>query len=169
MSYNKTTWANGDIITAQKLNNIESGVVKAESPFTTICVNNDTDPTEIEGITWAELLEKSVAVNSITNVKARNEYNMFLVKEVSANSDRNYYGGTWNCVAIDANDGGLGDVTRLYYASLIGGVYPTADRQGHTQKYKAWDLIIDAPQIAEGKPTVHFLGSVGPNEINPSS
>ena len=26
MTYNKTTWANGDIITAEKLNNIESGI-----------------------------------------------------------------------------------------------------------------------------------------------
>ena len=33
MSYNKTTWANGDVITAEKLNNIESGVEEANSPL----------------------------------------------------------------------------------------------------------------------------------------
>lgn len=26
MAYNKTTWANGDVITADKLNNIEDGI-----------------------------------------------------------------------------------------------------------------------------------------------
>ena len=26
MSYNKTTWSNGDVITAQKMNNIENGI-----------------------------------------------------------------------------------------------------------------------------------------------
>lgn len=26
MAYNKTTWANGDVITAQKLNNAENGI-----------------------------------------------------------------------------------------------------------------------------------------------
>ena len=26
MSYNKTTWSNGDIITAEKMNNIENGI-----------------------------------------------------------------------------------------------------------------------------------------------
>lgn len=30
MSYEKTTWADGDVITAQKLNNIEGGIGKAE-------------------------------------------------------------------------------------------------------------------------------------------
>ena len=29
MSYNKTTWANGDVITAEKLNNIEDGIAGA--------------------------------------------------------------------------------------------------------------------------------------------
>ena len=29
MSYNKTTWANGDTITAEKLNNIENGIENA--------------------------------------------------------------------------------------------------------------------------------------------
>ena len=31
MSYNKTTWTNGDIITAEKLNNIEDGIASGGS------------------------------------------------------------------------------------------------------------------------------------------
>ena len=31
MSYVKTTWADGDVITAQKLNNMEQGIVDASS------------------------------------------------------------------------------------------------------------------------------------------
>lgn len=31
MSYNPTTWQDGDIITAEKLNNIETGIVNASS------------------------------------------------------------------------------------------------------------------------------------------
>ena len=31
MSYSKTTWANGDTITAEKLNNIENGIVANET------------------------------------------------------------------------------------------------------------------------------------------
>ena len=34
MSYEPTTWANGDIITATKLNNIESGVQSVSSSYT---------------------------------------------------------------------------------------------------------------------------------------
>lgn len=31
MAYSKTTWANGDVITAEKLNNIESGIEENDS------------------------------------------------------------------------------------------------------------------------------------------
>lgn len=42
MSYEPTTWANGDIITATKLNNIESGVQSVSSSYTpTTWVNGD--------------------------------------------------------------------------------------------------------------------------------
>lgn len=34
MSYNKTTWQSGDVITAEKLNNIEAGIEAASEPRT---------------------------------------------------------------------------------------------------------------------------------------
>lgn len=38
MSYEKNTWSNGDIITAEKLNNIENGVAEAQPQFEIIKV-----------------------------------------------------------------------------------------------------------------------------------
>ena len=34
MAYNKTTWANGDVITAQKLNNAENGIAANDEEIT---------------------------------------------------------------------------------------------------------------------------------------
>lgn len=31
MAYSRTTWANGDLITAEKLNNLESGIIENET------------------------------------------------------------------------------------------------------------------------------------------
>ena len=31
MAYEKTTWATGDVVTAEKLNNIENGIAVADS------------------------------------------------------------------------------------------------------------------------------------------
>lgn len=39
MSYTPTTWANGDTITAQKMNNIEQGIVDASSGGGPLCCN----------------------------------------------------------------------------------------------------------------------------------
>lgn len=36
MAYNKTTWANGDVITAQKLNNAENGIAANDEEITGI-------------------------------------------------------------------------------------------------------------------------------------
>lgn len=38
MSYNKTTWTDGDVITAEKLNNIENGIVNIESEGVPIAI-----------------------------------------------------------------------------------------------------------------------------------
>ena len=59
MPYTKTTWADGDVITAQKLNNMESGIEAASSsggmvfPFPVITVENY----EVTSHTWEELCD----------------------------------------------------------------------------------------------------------------
>lgn len=56
MSYNKTTWANGDVITAEKLNNIETGVEGANNPL-------------IVNVTWDDEEEKGVADKTFGEIR----------------------------------------------------------------------------------------------------
>ena len=48
MGYNKTTWATGDIVTSEKLNNIENGV-SGNEPFIVNFTLNDTDGSATSG------------------------------------------------------------------------------------------------------------------------
>ena len=43
MSYTPTTWQTGDTITAEKLNNMESGIEKAVNPFIVTCTPTAQD------------------------------------------------------------------------------------------------------------------------------
>ena len=40
MYYNKNTWANGDLITKEKLNNMENGIESAHQNFDTVIKND---------------------------------------------------------------------------------------------------------------------------------
>ena len=53
MSYTKTTWSNGDVITGEKLNNIESGVESANSG--SILIVHDVENTLDK--TWQEIYD----------------------------------------------------------------------------------------------------------------
>lgn len=60
MSYNKTTWATGDIVTAEKLNNIENGIVNNNIYMVSVISNVD-ESTEDETLTlnktWQEIFD----------------------------------------------------------------------------------------------------------------
>lgn len=62
MAYNKTTWQNGDTITAEKLNNMENGI--ADSPIFTVTItgsdNNYTSDKTYNEIEQAFLAGKLV-------------------------------------------------------------------------------------------------------------
>ena len=80
MAYTKNTWADGDIVTSEKLNHMEDGIANAGG----IMVINDTDNTL--GKTWQEIydamaqgkvcvvrqdfgnLEEGISVNIVTYV-----------------------------------------------------------------------------------------------------
>lgn len=47
MSYEKNTWANGDVITAAKLNNMEDGIADSEYDLVILCEMNPVDVTSI--------------------------------------------------------------------------------------------------------------------------
>ena len=60
MSYTPTTWANGDTITAEKMNNIEQGIVDASSGGGGVLIVHDTDGTLDK--TYAEIKAALAAV-----------------------------------------------------------------------------------------------------------
>ena len=78
MSYEKTTWETGDIVTAEKLNNIENGIENAGGGSTFV-VNVEF---EVSGLTcdktWAEILNAGTNGESIIFVlKGTNEVQYF--------------------------------------------------------------------------------------------
>ena len=63
MSYTPTEWADGDVITAEKLNNIESGISEAEGGSGGILIINETEVDDSHGNglildkTWQEIFD----------------------------------------------------------------------------------------------------------------
>ena len=57
MSYTPNTWATGDTITAEKLNNMEQGIAGAGGVF---LVNMDMDTTTLDK-TWQEIYDAAAA------------------------------------------------------------------------------------------------------------
>lgn len=62
MAYIKTTWQNGDIITAEKLNHIETGIESVESgggsgESFVVIVNLDSDGTATSDTEWENIVE----------------------------------------------------------------------------------------------------------------
>lgn len=57
MSYNKQTWVNGDIITADKLNHIEDGVESASNEVFIVSVLKNGSAVSDPSHTYAEMME----------------------------------------------------------------------------------------------------------------
>ena len=53
MAYNKKTWANGDLITKESMNNIENGIYKAHDEIETLKNNTPTSGSNIDDTTTA--------------------------------------------------------------------------------------------------------------------
>lgn len=70
MSYEKTTWQNGDTITAEKLNNIEEGIEEAKDGVFYIYFNigGGSSPTAVINKTFAEI---DAAYNAQKNICGR--------------------------------------------------------------------------------------------------
>ena len=66
MSYEKTTWTNGDVITAEKLNHIENGIENQDFVIVTFSQENDT---WIADKTLVELQEAYEAGKHITSAQ----------------------------------------------------------------------------------------------------
>lgn len=84
MSYEKQTWANGDIITANKLNHIEDGIENSEK--NTLIVNVDATQNPITADkTYDELLSALQNGVAITAIVKNSEY------DVDYDMDYTYY------------------------------------------------------------------------------
>lgn len=57
MSYTPTTWQTGDTITAEKLNNMESGIENANEPFIVTCTPTSQNYSGVMDKTVAEINE----------------------------------------------------------------------------------------------------------------
>jgi len=69
MAYNKTNWKTGDVISAEKLNNIEDGIAGASGM---LVVNSTTDEnTLITSLdkTWQEIYDAMLTGGAIVNEK----------------------------------------------------------------------------------------------------
>ena len=61
MSYEKQTWANGDIITAEKLNHIEDGIEAIES-------EGSSSSFQLSGPYYAQATNETISPNTSTTI-----------------------------------------------------------------------------------------------------
>lgn len=78
MSYTPTTWADGDLITAQKLNNIEQGIIKAS--------------TTIQGISGGYVSPGQVKTFSFGTSHINGRFNGFLITYCGGDSADSHRG-----------------------------------------------------------------------------
>ena len=57
MSYTPTNWQTGDVVTAQKLNNMENGIMKGEPLWLTLNEDETTGTLSIQGATLDEAIQ----------------------------------------------------------------------------------------------------------------
>lgn len=119
MAYQKTNWATGDVVTAEKLNNIESGIEDVGGGVLMVHVNFD----ETIGVpsldkTWQEIYDaveadKIVALKMMENLQEENydEYTVgYLIGIMQVSEFSEYYvrflhnGEFVECVANDPNE-----------------------------------------------------------------
>lgn len=81
MSYSKTTWQDGDVITAEKLNKLETGVSEIEigyevSENTTILFEGNITTVSNDGMYSGEITLTDPRLSSITLILDENEYTL---------------------------------------------------------------------------------------------
>lgn len=99
MEYNKTSWQDGDVITAEKLNNLEDGVEASQIPITYLYFNFDytTRKYQTDQMTYEELSNRVIYngdVYVVFNSSADH------VKHTSFVPVKNYYDNTGHLIGL---------------------------------------------------------------------
>ena len=81
MSYNKTTWQTGDIVTAEKLNKLEDGVADASEVF--IIGLQEDAPTTLD-TTWKEIHDALISGKLVVRIEIDDEFNAVYSSIVSS-------------------------------------------------------------------------------------
>lgn len=117
MSYTKTTWANGDTITSEKLNNAEDGIYKATPVVVPFVM------TEVEGepvvTTTAIYSDIVAAVQNGIPVEGELDAGGMIMKMLLTSYDPEYASMTFNCTLDMGTPGESTEITfyRLIYTS----------------------------------------------------
>lgn len=164
MSYEPTTWATGDIITATKLNNIESGVQSVNNSYTpTTWVTGDIITAEklnnieqgianASGGSWVTLTEESVTVDGMGGTLTYNtqitadtikvtlngtEYTVSPTVDTSPFGTSYTYGAPWS-----------DELDRYDYSTYPFSVASTSNGINtlHTESAGTYSIKIEAPQ-----------------------
>ena len=166
MSYNKTTWANGDVITAQKLNNLQSGVENARSTdpdVLTIVIDDNT----VVSPSWNEIHDLCFLVFEGQEWCRDNISKQIRVKKLSGEEGEPdvYLGTYWTIIDADYSSDGSHTGRGLYFGCLTGGNYPTVDREGVEPKYVAHTLNLSYMTTPQGSYTYAGYSSVSPADL----
>lgn len=84
MTYNKTTWQTGDVITADKLNNIEDGIYNETNLFTVPGVTYETLITPTAGVWYSSPGDGLISVTFSPN--APNQFCQLAISNINTGS-----------------------------------------------------------------------------------
>lgn len=94
MAYVKTVWATGDVITAEKLNNMENGIESASNVLTTEIVLSDNAPVRFD-MTYNEIKSAMQAKKPIFVIHSANPGVYGVISEAFFSEDLNKYCTSW--------------------------------------------------------------------------
>lgn len=131
MSYEKQTWATGDVITAEKLNHMEDGIAGDEANKFIVNITDNGDSTYSSDKTAKEIYEANESGMTPVAIYYGNEYSLYLI-----DGDRGYRAGfrdsEWNSnqreqTTISINTNTAGTTTNVLVTTLVGYLVPAYD------------------------------------------
>lgn len=108
MAYNKTTWQTGDIVTADKLNNLEQGVANAQTMIVHVTEGGSDDPFDfILDCTWSEIktaFDAGMSVKASLQIEEDGVHVSTMTPMIGCYYSETEYGVTFNPTDITPPD-----------------------------------------------------------------